>query len=652
MFAKLIKNIEVAARTGGGDPDGNPTLYDAIQKAKKTSVPNDNIDRAVKRGSGAEAGGADWQTITYEGYGPNGVARAHRVPHRQPQPRRQRGARRDDPQRRLDGRPGLGVLPVHPQGRRHRARRTGLTEDDVLMAVLDAGAEEVNDLGETFEVVSEATDLVAVRTALQDAGIDYDSAEATFLPIDAACRSTRTAPARCSGSSTRSRTATTCRTSTPTSTSPTRSWKRSGSRERLRRNAAARLGRCDVPHGQRRPDHAVDRRGAHDPRVGTGLAAAARPDRSAHPVRARPADASAVRCPGLLRPAARRGPRLRHGRPPAPVPAPHGGGWRDLLDDARRMSLTDFDHNRPLWEAALVEGLPGGQAAFLLKLHHSIADGQATVMMGLSLFEFGPEPDPHEAVAPAPPEAEDVGLRDVTYANLADTLRRGTDLAVATVRGALDLAKGTVTETKSTWEQAWNTLSSIGRVASVPDGPMSPVMIGRGTTYRFAAFDLPFAGIRAASKELGLNVNDAFMASIAIGMDAYHRRHGVVAEQLRVNVPISLRGDAGDRTAQASNSVSIARFPIPIAGLTAAEHMAGAHELVAHWKQEPAIRLADPLAEVSWLVPVPMLAQAAQASDVTTATSRARRSRSTSRACGWSPPTRWSPPSGPPSTSP
>src|SRR6188474_169994 len=74
MFAKLIKNIEVAARMGGGDPTGNPTLYDAIQKAKKSSVPNDNIDRAVKRGSGLETGGADWQTIMYEGYGPNGVA--------------------------------------------------------------------------------------------------------------------------------------------------------------------------------------------------------------------------------------------------------------------------------------------------------------------------------------------------------------------------------------------------------------------------------------------------------------------------------------------------------------------------------------------------------------------------------------------------
>src|ERR1700760_2445390 len=74
LFAKLIKNVEVAARTGGGDPTGNPTLYDAIQKAKKSSGPNNNIDNAVKRGSGLEAGGADWQTIMYEGYGPNGVA--------------------------------------------------------------------------------------------------------------------------------------------------------------------------------------------------------------------------------------------------------------------------------------------------------------------------------------------------------------------------------------------------------------------------------------------------------------------------------------------------------------------------------------------------------------------------------------------------
>ena len=179
-FAKLIKNIEVAARTGGGDPAGNPTLYDAIQKAKKTSVPNDNIERARKRGAGEEAGGADWQSITYEGYGPT-ESRSRRVPDRQPQPGRRRGAYRDDPQRRQHGRPRLGVLPVLPKGRRH-AGEEELTEDDVLTAVLEAGAEEINDLDDSFEVICEPGDVVAVRTALQDAGIDYESAEAGFQP--------------------------------------------------------------------------------------------------------------------------------------------------------------------------------------------------------------------------------------------------------------------------------------------------------------------------------------------------------------------------------------------------------------------------------------------------------------------------------------
>jgi YebC/PmpR family DNA-binding regulatory protein len=182
MFAKLIKNIEVAARTGGGDPDGNPTLFDAIQKAKKSSVPNDNIDRAVKRGSGADAGGADYQTITYEGYGPNGVAvliecltdNRNRAATEVRMAMTRNGGTMADPGSvaYLFTRKGVVIVP----------KSGPLSEDDVLLAVLDAGAEEVNDLGESFEVVSEATDLIAVRTALQQAGIDYDSADPTFLP--------------------------------------------------------------------------------------------------------------------------------------------------------------------------------------------------------------------------------------------------------------------------------------------------------------------------------------------------------------------------------------------------------------------------------------------------------------------------------------
>jgi YebC/PmpR family DNA-binding regulatory protein len=181
MFAKLIKNIEVAARTGGGDLAGNPTLYDAVQKAKKSSVPNENIDRAVKRGSGAEGGAADYQTIMYEGYGPNGVAvliecltdNRNRAAAEVRTALTRNGGTLADPNSvsYLFTRKGVIVVP-----------KPGPTEDDVLAAVLEAGAEEVNDLGEAFEVVSEATDLVAVRTALQRAGIEYDSADAQFVP--------------------------------------------------------------------------------------------------------------------------------------------------------------------------------------------------------------------------------------------------------------------------------------------------------------------------------------------------------------------------------------------------------------------------------------------------------------------------------------
>ena len=191
LFAKLIKNIEVAARTGGGDPAGNPTLYDAIQKAKKSSVPNDNIDRAVKRGAGLESGGADYQTILYEGYGPNGVAlliecltdnRNRAAGEVRTAMNRNGGSMADAGSvAYLFNRKGVVILPKKQEGGEPQEPRE-LSEDDVLGAVLDAGAEEVNDLGESFEVISEPTDLVEVRTALQGAGYDYESAEASFVP--------------------------------------------------------------------------------------------------------------------------------------------------------------------------------------------------------------------------------------------------------------------------------------------------------------------------------------------------------------------------------------------------------------------------------------------------------------------------------------
>lgn len=181
LFAKLIKSIEVSARTGGADPAGNPTLYDAIQKARKASVPNDNINNALKRGSGVDAGGADWQTIMYEGYAPNGVAvlvecltdNRNRAAGEVRTAMGKNGGNMAEPGAvsYLFNRKGVIIVPA-----------AGTSEDAILDAGLEAGIEEVNDLGEAFEVISEATDMVAVRVALQAAGIDYDSADTNFLP--------------------------------------------------------------------------------------------------------------------------------------------------------------------------------------------------------------------------------------------------------------------------------------------------------------------------------------------------------------------------------------------------------------------------------------------------------------------------------------
>jgi YebC/PmpR family DNA-binding regulatory protein len=182
LFAKLIKNVEVAARTGGGDPAGNPTLYDAVQKAKKNSVPNENIDRAIRRGGGLEAGGAQYEAITYEGYAPGGVAvlvecltdnRNRAAADVRTALTRNGGSMAD---------PGSVSYMFHRRGVVLVTKGDKVTEDDVLAAVLDAGAENVEDLGESFEVTSEPGDLITVRTAVADAGLEYESAGVAFLP--------------------------------------------------------------------------------------------------------------------------------------------------------------------------------------------------------------------------------------------------------------------------------------------------------------------------------------------------------------------------------------------------------------------------------------------------------------------------------------
>ena len=297
---------------------------------------------------------------------------------------------------------------------------------------------------------------------------------------------------------------------------------------------------------------------------------------------------------------------------------PEGTGWEQVLLEARRMSLTDFDHDRPLWEASLIEGLEGDRAALLVKLHHAIADGQATLMIGANLFEFTPEGTPNEPPAPPAPVVADVTHREVSRANITDNVRRGLDLAASGARLLAGLAAGTVKDPMATWGDAADMVGSVGRFTAVPESVMSPIMAQRGTTYHFAVFDVPFGEMKAASKRRKSSVNDIFLASVSTGMARYHDRYGKPADQLRFNIPISLRSASKDGSA--ANAVTIARFPLPVNNASIDERLEAAHEQVRRWREEPALTLANPLADASWLVPVPVLASAAKKSDVTTST--------------------------------
>ncbi|MDP9883930.1 YebC/PmpR family DNA-binding regulatory protein [Sinomonas atrocyanea] len=180
-FAKYIKTIEVAARMGGPDLSGNPALDLAVSKAKKNSVPNDNIDRAIKRGAGLTGEAIEYTEITYEARGPQGSAlliecltenRNRAAADVRLAVTRNGGSMADQGSvNYLFTRRGVVGLP-----------KNGLSEDDLLLAVLDAGAEEVKDGGENWIVYSEPGDLQAIRDALTEAGIEYDTDEAEFVP--------------------------------------------------------------------------------------------------------------------------------------------------------------------------------------------------------------------------------------------------------------------------------------------------------------------------------------------------------------------------------------------------------------------------------------------------------------------------------------
>jgi YebC/PmpR family DNA-binding regulatory protein len=181
LWAKLLRFVEVAAREGGGNVDANPTLATAVQKAKAASVPNDNIDRAIKRGTG-ELQGESFEETTYEGYGPGGVAVLVRCLTNN----RNRAAQ--DVRSAFNARdgklaePGAVAWMFEPKGVVIVTKAGGTDEDEVFLVAADAGAEDVRGSEESIEVITPTDALKDVRTALEGAGVAIESADLTMVP--------------------------------------------------------------------------------------------------------------------------------------------------------------------------------------------------------------------------------------------------------------------------------------------------------------------------------------------------------------------------------------------------------------------------------------------------------------------------------------
>jgi YebC/PmpR family DNA-binding regulatory protein len=179
LFAKLIRQVEVAAREGGGDIEMNPTLRTMYQKARSSSVPLDTIEKAIKRGTGALEG-VKYETVSYEGYAPSGVAV---IVECLTDNRNRTGPDVRTVFTKLGGsmaEPGAVAWQFERKGVVILPKKIG--EDELMEVALEAGAEDLEDQGDTWQLTSGPSDLHTLIGALEAAGIAYDSADLTMLP--------------------------------------------------------------------------------------------------------------------------------------------------------------------------------------------------------------------------------------------------------------------------------------------------------------------------------------------------------------------------------------------------------------------------------------------------------------------------------------
>lgn len=279
---------------------------------------------------------------------------------------------------------------------------------------------------------------------------------------------------------------------------------------------------------------------------------------------------------------------------------PEGGGHAELLDLARTALMDAFDHDRPLWEFTLVEGLPEGRAALVLKVHHALTDGIGGVQIAAHVVDLDREGTDLGPMPPAP-TARSLWPFEAVAEALGYDFRRAVEIGQQAVRSAPGAALGAVRDPFGTAGSALEDLRSVLRIVRPVIETQSPVMRDRNLTRHFETLDVPLADLRAAAATVGGTLNDGFVTGIAGGMRLYHQAHCACVSQLRVTMPISVRRPDDEI---GGNHVSLVRFELPVGITDPAERVRQVHEICRAQRQEAAIDHTEAIAGVLNLLPV------------------------------------------------
>lgn len=255
--------------------------------------------------------------------------------------------------------------------------------------------------------------------------------------------------------------------------------------------------------------------------------------------------------------------------------------WRDAFESAEQFAMTPFDRARSPWEVLLIEGLPHGEAAIVIKLHHSTTDGMGATQLFSELYSSQREHNPNKP-QPAAPSPEWVRPADLLRQQMREDAASGAAGIFKGAEGLFDLLRDPVSRVK----EARELVESAGRVMSDGSVEGSPLLEERSMKWRFLALDIRFADLRAAAKSVGGTLNDAFVASLLGAFRLYHAKFGMEIESIPMAIPISIRKE-GDP--EGGNQFTGARFAGPVAIPDPAERIREIGEIVRNVRAEPAM---------------------------------------------------------------